>query len=748
MLNFRSFFLLFFIGFFSSQAFAQDREIGCVGPLPDEIRSLVDFGDRPIQREVFMGMPVNGQINRPAPGTVVRVYSQPLQLTGDFDGDGSPETVRALTEVQGPDGANPCPDGAEGDGCTLGERIIQDPYLNSTGEWSVPAVFAPNQVVTARSEDRLGTFVPTTYEIRFTSLEEGAFAFHLFTTNRIVRYPIEIWDIGEVAPGETNDPADDVQLLVTVFSDRLSSTGGDECQFGYDEIELEDGSWLSDRLYAYYFDPGVDYDTFHQGVEQFIEEYPYELLDPIMGSMQECESGKVSIFDCEGINLLSYLPKDMMGGQAGLNDLWAWTDPETGSEYALVGRRDGVSFVDVSDPFKPVYVGELATPSEVSNWRDIKVFADHAFIVADATNIGVQIFDLTQLRSVTNPPVSFQETTSYNEFTGAHNIAINEDTGFAYAVLGSGCPGLHMIDINDPQQPTFAGCFSDQERSHDVQCVTYSGPDIEHQEKEICVGSNEVLLGIVDVSNKSAPVPLSTASYPNASYIHQGWFTDDQRYFFQNDELDDAASEGYRTIVWDLLDLDNPEVLTIYEGPVPATDHNLYIKEEKAFLANYQSGLRILDISNAAAPREVAYFDTFPLNNDEGFGGAWTAYPLLESGNILVSSREEGLFVLSTQVGVSTESTGKIPSDFYLGQNYPNPVFEKTTIPYELPDASNVTIEVWDLLGRRVRHVFSGVQPAGKHEVTFGISDLPNGLYLYRFTTDSFSTTRRFIVTR
>ena len=266
------------------------------------------------------------------------------------------------------------------------------------------------------------------------------------------------------------------------------------------------------------------------------------------------------------MHLLSYLPKESIGGHLGLNDLWAWTDPVTGNEYALVGRVDGVSFVDVSDPFNPIFVGELPTPSQVSVWRDIKVFKDHAFIVADATTLGMQIFDLTQLRSVSNPPVLFEETGRYEEFTDAHNIAINEETGFAYAVLSTACPGLHMIDINNPQEPTFAGCFTGQERTHDVQCVIYNGPDVEHQGKEICVGSNESLVGIVDVTNKSQPVPISTASYPTASYIHQGWFTEDQRYFIQNDELDDNASNGYRTIVWDLGDLDSPEVLTIYEG--------------------------------------------------------------------------------------------------------------------------------------------------------------------------------------
>ena len=287
MVNIRFIVLLTVVTIVSTlHAFAQDREIGCVGPLPDDIRSMVTFSDRPIQREVIRGTQGNPP---PEAGTIIRVYSQPLELTGDFDGDGQMETVRAFTESSGPGGANPCPDGDNVNGCISGERVIQEPFTNSTNEWSMPAVFDTFQGVVARSEDRLGNFVPRTYEIRFTAEDAGSYAYHLFTSNRVVRYPIEIWDIGEVSPGETNDPADDVQMVIAVFSDGSTATGGDECTFGYDEIDQGDGTWLSDRLYAYYFRDGFDYEMYHNAVEQFLDDFPYELFTPLVGSLIECE---------------------------------------------------------------------------------------------------------------------------------------------------------------------------------------------------------------------------------------------------------------------------------------------------------------------------------------------------------------------------------------------------------------------------------------------------------------------------
>ena len=124
---------------------------------------------------------------------------------------------------------------------------------------------------------------------------------------------------------------------------------------------------------------------------------------------------------------------------------------------------------------------------------------------------GMQIFDLTRLRDVGEDPVKFEEDAHYRSIASAHNIVINEDTGFAYAVGASsggetGGGGLHMINIQDPLTPIFAGCFQDMSTgsqktgySHDAQCIIYQGPDAEHQGQEICFGANETALSIADV---------------------------------------------------------------------------------------------------------------------------------------------------------------------------------------------------------------------------------------------------------
>ena len=159
----------------------------------------------------------------------------------------------------------------------------------------------------------------------------------------------------------------------------------------------------------------------------------------------------------------------------------------------------------------PIYLGSLPkTPGSRGNsWRDVKVYRNHAYVVADgALDHGMQVFDLTRLRDVANPPATFEPDALYEEIASAHNIVINEQTGFAYAVGansgGETCGGgLHMIDIREPGQLQFAGCFTDSRTgrvgtgySHDALCIVYDGPDREHAGKEICFGSNETALSI------------------------------------------------------------------------------------------------------------------------------------------------------------------------------------------------------------------------------------------------------------
>ena len=365
----------------------------------------------------------------------------------------------------------------------------------------------------------------------------------------------------------------------------------------------------------------------------------------------DCVDGKAGEFACMGIALEKRVGLDTMEGIAG-NDLWGWADPDTGNEYALMGMSDGTGFVDVTNPQSPVYLGRLPAVTRGSIWRDIKVYRDHAYIVADDAGAhGMQVFDLKHLRNASGTQ-EFSEDVLYDGFENSHNLAVNEATGFIYAVATNTCGGgLHMINITTPNNPMFAGCH-DAVHTHDTQCVVYNGPDADYRGREICFSSNEDHFEVVDVTDKSAPLSLSSTTYPQLAYVHQGWLTEDHRYFLLGDELDEQDFDlSTRTHVLDVSDLDAPEHLYAHDLGTQATDHNLYVRGNRVYEANYTSGLRVLEFGDLAGREieEIAFFDTFPADDSRKSSGAWSVYPYLPSGTIIVSDIQNGLFVLRMQ---------------------------------------------------------------------------------------------------
>lgn len=263
----------------------------------------------------------------------------------------------------------------------------------------------------------------------------------------------------------------------------------------------------------------------------------------------------------------------------------------------------------------------------------------------------MQVFDLTQLRT-RRTRVVFTPVTTYTEFGSCHNIVINEESGFAYGVGSKTCRGgLHAVDIREPANPKFAGCFANDGYTHDAQCVIYRGPDAEFHGREICFGYNEDTLTVVDVTNKTSPLMISRTPYKGSAYTHQGWLTEDQAYILHNDEKDElnGLNQGFtQTYIWNVQSLRKPIHQGNYFSPVKSVDHNLYIKGNLGYLSNYGSGLRIVDLSGIAENKikEVAYFDVFPARDAVRFEGAWSVYPYFKSGNLIINSIERGLFVV------------------------------------------------------------------------------------------------------
>lgn len=381
-----------------------------------------------------------------------------------------------------------------------------------------------------------------------------------------------------------------------------------------------------------------------------------------------CVDGMAGIYPCSNIDLLAFVPLAQFGS-ASTNSLWGWTDPQGGIEYALIGTDNGTAFFDLSTPDHPRYLGKLPTSAGTGSslWRDVRVYANHAYVISDANpGHGLQVFDLTRLRGVSTPQ-TFTEDGHYAAFGSSHTISINEQSGYAMiagADIRCGSDpnhgGLQILDLSTPATPAYAGCVPTGGYTHEAQCWTYAGPDTAHVGKEICFNSNgpSRRIAIVDVSDKNAPVTLSSTGYDGASYPHQGWLTDDHRYLLVDDELDESqpaaghAAHNAWTYVWDVGDLEAPVLVGHYDTGLPVIDHNLYVHGQYVYQSNYQAGVRILRIDNLSSAQltEVAYFDTYPSGQSAEFNGTWNNYRFPGSGRVIASGIDEGFFVLQPQL--------------------------------------------------------------------------------------------------
>ena len=393
----------------------------------------------------------------------------------------------------------------------------------------------------------------------------------------------------------------------------------------------------------------------------------------VVGSLHAqggCVNGLVNgEWPCSNVELMGQVSNEDTGGLAA-NDLWGWTDPEDDHEYVLFGKRDGTWFIDVTSPTMPRIVGELPAAGLANSlWRDIKVVGHHMVVVSEANLSKLQVFDLTRLRDHLSigPPVTFSTDTLLDGFNRAHNVAVHEASQQVYVCGPNGIDGVLIYDFSTADQPVIVGSWSEA-YVHDAQVVTYSGPDLDHQGKTIMVASCADDVRILDVTDPSDIVELSVTGPDPYGYIHQGWLSQDQRFFLLGDEADETSGlvDETTTYVFDLEDLDNPEWVGTESLGTMGSDHNLYTRGHFVHESNYADGWRLFmfDPSGASFLSPKAHFDTQPELSSPSFAGSWSNYPYFDSGTIAVSDQDHGLFLIRTEfVRAWPAFTAVCPSD-------------------------------------------------------------------------------------
>ena len=402
-------------------------------------------------------------------------------------------------------------------------------------------------------------------------------------------------------------------------------------------------------------------------------------------------------------------------------DLWGYVAPD-GTEYALLtGRFDGLSIIDLTTAPEgdPVQVAFVPTAEGANDTKDVKVYGQYAYVVNE--DGPVQIVDLAD---PTAPKVvGLLDAQPDVQLGGAHNGLVAE--GHLWLVGGrSPGSGLRAFSLADPTAPTLVGSYMPTHQPsgyyHDIEVrdgiafapAIYPGGGVD----------------VLDVSDPADIRLISTFTYPGAG-VHNTCSTEDGSTLYVGDEI---GTSGNWTRIFDITDLEDVELVGDIVVDENAVVHNCYVLGDRLYLAHYTEGLRVFDVSEPHAPVEIAHIDTYAPER-YGFGGAWTAYPYLPSGKIIVSDIQTGLWVTSLdEAAVAAEGD---PEPIATLRVRPNPTASRATLSYTLGAPGEADVVVYDVLGRVVAEVRAS-GGAGANEARIDASGLPPGLYLARLRLD------------
>jgi choice-of-anchor B domain-containing protein len=381
-----------------------------------------------------------------------------------------------------------------------------------------------------------------------------------------------------------------------------------------------------------------------------------------------CSGGNAGGFPCTKADLLSHVAlTDFSSAPAAGNDIWGFLDLNTEREYAIIGLANGTAFVDVTDPAAPFEVGIVEGGS--STWRDIRVYQRYdpgtaswhafAYVTTDAQTDKLAVIDLSGLPNhVALAARRTPETRAHTLYIGNvdYSTGIPSD-GLEPVVFTAGSNlsggGFRAYSVTDAPRPELLVSSPTQHYTHDATALTVTDARKDTQcvhATEFCsvyVDYNETTVDLWDYTDIRNPRELSSTTYPNASFVHSGWPTEDGAYVFVQDELDEMNVGLHSTVrVFSLANLDAPALAGTWTGPTTAIDHNGYVRGNRYYMSNYTRGLTVLDITDPTAPVSVASFDTYVPTDATSFNGAWGTYPFLPSGSVLVSDINSGLYVV------------------------------------------------------------------------------------------------------
>jgi hypothetical protein len=352
----------------------------------------------------------------------------------------------------------------------------------------------------------------------------------------------------------------------------------------------------------------------------------------------------------------------------------------------------GVRFIRVSDREHPTQVSRYT----YGLWRTAQVTAggDSIYVLTDQSVVKLDISDPRR-------PV---DRGSYSLQTTGYDMCLCQSDSLL--IVGT-ANGLEIIRTFSHGQPIRFSDFATHcvavSGTHAYACTTPSG------------------LRVIDISDPAHPQYRSHCSV-------QGLPRD----IVLTGQFALVAHEQYGVAVIDVSDTLNPVVVDSLDTPGYALA--IVIDDTLAYVADSTGGLRVLSLANLPHLVEVGFYDT---------PGAAVGVAVQDGYVYLADGADFSIYQYSPETGVVRIDKPFPPATLALRSCYPNPFNPATTIRYDVAASGRVTLDIYNVLGRRVTSLFDGMQTAGSHQIVFDGSGYSSGIYFVHLQQGHESATRK-----
>ena len=429
------------------------------------------------------------------------------------------------------------------------------------------------------------------------------------------------------------------------------------------------------------------------------------------------------------------------GSNTKYSSVVGWANPADQREYAILGATDGYYFIEVTNPTAPVVRDFESGINPNCLWREMKTYGNYCYLVSDdASPNGMIIADLSYL------PDSVHIISKGNSIlTRSHTVFIDGNKLYCGYIntTSAGQKSMAVYSLANPTNPTLLRFLdSDYPSISSVHDMWVQNDTVFAS----CGNDGLHIYHFDDTQNKFFEL-ASYTGYIQAGYNHSSFRTADKKTLVFCDEV------PTNTVVkiLDVSNLSNLTLLDTIKSNQGATPHNPYIVgNDYCFVAYYQDGLYVFNISNPNNVFVAGYFDTHYQNGvNNGFPGsptpymgAWAADPFLPSGNVLVSDMQNGLFILdakATGVGIKKNENYKKISV----QLFPNPAHDNLELRL-INGKGTYTISISDVNGKQVMSKKLSASDLISN-VNIPIENLSPGIYFVQVTGDTYQVSEKFI---